>query len=231
MEGDKMRRIILALYIVLLASTVHAQMLPFPTSGGGGTANPVLFTETFSGSTLCYTGQNSACDNTWSYEQGCTFASRSLSIPAGSANYAYVNFTTSATTLYFAARASWGTGTSPTIMVIEDSSGNTLANAWVYTDSQVGVSQTGGASAYVTGTWAQYTYYDFKIMVTVGTGSNAQAKVAWSPAGTNSWTWTTLSTNGTWTAQPARLEFISSSSTYSLSIEKIEISTSDITNF
>lgn len=190
------------------------------------TQSNYIFNETFAGSIECYSGFSSVCDTAWGYASGVTFASGSLTADADGEHAQY--FFTASDSVYVAAKIRWSAGsTSPAVLVIQDGSNNVLCDAEIYQNTQFGVTSSGGTQQFSNQVFSNDTDYDIKIYAAKGTGANAQAKVAWSPSGTNSWTWTTLSNDGTWTAQPERIS-ISGYTGNILTIKRIAASAVDI---
>jgi hypothetical protein len=195
-----------------------------------------LLRETFEGSTLCYASYGSTCD------QGVFFA-------AGTPNFAYttppaplqqtrsfyvatggsVNVeeqVTAQSTFYAGIMVNVDTlpASSEFLFSVLDGSDNLLCRLSFFSNNQFNVSNTGGTTQTTAVTLATNTTYYIAIKAVAGTGANATCTPYFSSNG-SSWTTGTASTNGTWTANVARVNFLSQTGTDFI-VDDIRIATS-----
>lgn len=196
-----------------------------------------LLQERFEGATLCYSGHASTCEQGWTYMQTATADYATSPAPLqgsyslllnDSSDQAIVTFTGQAE-VYGASivRLSAFNATDTYILVLRDSSNNDLCTVRTYSTDTVLIRSTGGTQQSTTGlSFNSSTTYYFKIYAKAGSGSNAECRGWWSTDGT-SWTAGTASTNGTWTANIARIVPQSTGTVLKI-YDDIRVSTSDI---
>lgn len=113
-------------------------------------------------------------------------------------------------------------------LMVQDASGNDLCK-FTMVSSSMAIYNTGGTAKGDTEDFENSKKYYIKIRAKKGTGTNAECQGWASTDGTN-WTFTTpdASTNGTWTAQPAKFIGYGSSATLTTRFDDMRVSTSDI---
>lgn len=202
---------ILLFFPTLAWADVNGQAGPTVNGQAGPTINGVamaaapsyLFNETFGGSTLCFSGMASVCDNAWDYANTVTFAAGSLTLASGVGETIVISSAND--TLYYGVKMTWSSGTNRVVLRALDASNTELCDVTIYSNNLYVVNTGGSNQNDSTPLTAGNDYY-IKLKATKGTGSNAACQASFSTNGT-SWTWTAASTNGTWTAQPSRMEF------------------------
>lgn len=202
----------------------------------GASPSACTLRETFDGATACGDGSHSNCDNTWSYWNAWpdfNYATTPLqgtysAMTNTSGSEIYVAFT-SADTIYAAIIISDSALSHNHWFSVRDASDNILCKMWTYgygADSIV-VTNTGGTDrASDDHAFAVNTKYYMKVKAVKGTGSNARCEGFYSTDGT-SWTSITASTDGTWTAQPAKIYIVGNDSITGKR-DDVRIYTSDI---
>ena len=173
-----------------------------------------LLREIFEGSTTCYSGYGTNCNNAWNFISGTWVSnyatspaplqgSNSLRIVAGGLGVGYLGYTSSAT-VYVGALVNldaYTANTNSNILAIESVQGTPVCTLSfnTFTPTQFQVSQTGGTTQGTNVTFVANTTYYVKLEGSVGTGANAVCAAQFSNNG-SSWGFTATSSNGTWTA-------------------------------
>lgn len=242
---------LIALLMVLLIFPANGQILApilatHTSSGGGGISgcsgaptasgsSGCLVRETFEGSTLCYSGFTSNCNNAWYFaENSLQFNYTTSPAPLQGSYSAYfpdngtfpdgmLAFTASATS-YAGAIVNLNTYTANQaygLIQTETSQGATLCQVVfnTFSPATLQVVNSGGTSQQITvtgGFTAGATYY-VELEGVVGTGANATCTAKLSTNGT-SWGYTVSSTNGTWTTN---LDYVEIGQTGYTGINKI----------
>jgi hypothetical protein len=235
--------ILLIILSVLIAPPLYAQVCRGSHAGviGGAAspctgANPADCTvrETFDGATACGDGSHTNCSNTWTsvtgwcdfdagsapqgtYQASCGGASivNRLAFTAGAQYYATARVTASDVTNI----TQW--------LSLKDNSGNNLCYLYFAATGKLSLANTGGTAATGSATYSNGTSYYVKLRAKKGTGANAECQFWTSTNGTAWTTDTASSTNGTWTADVARV-YMQAAAAQTVTYDDIRVYTGDI---